>query len=136
NELKDVRYLKAFWTSIIHQRNQLSVKEMFDDRSLHLVEFAGRSQIQGIENLYNLSPIKEQTKNASDGILDNSQPPLKRLKKDQPVLAEDELATPAEHPTLQHDRQENLIREKITGLENVDDGRTYKRHRSQTPNNE
>ncbi|CAG8616354.1 6918_t:CDS:10, partial [Diversispora eburnea] len=84
NELKDVQYLKAFWTSIIHQRNQLSVKEIFDDGSLHLVEIAGRSQIQEIENLYDLPSIKEQTKNVGEEIQDKFQPPSKRLRKDDP----------------------------------------------------
>ncbi|CAG8661402.1 6983_t:CDS:2, partial [Paraglomus brasilianum] len=47
----------------------------------------------------------------------------------------DELATSAVHSTLQRDRQESLVREKVTRrLESIDDDRTYKRHRSQSPN--
>ncbi|CAG8458244.1 7262_t:CDS:10 [Acaulospora morrowiae] len=46
----------------------------------------------------------------------------------------DELATSAVHSTLQRDRQESLVREKVTRrLESIDDDRTYKRHRSQSP---
>ncbi|CAG8563740.1 8844_t:CDS:2, partial [Ambispora leptoticha] len=47
----------------------------------------------------------------------------------------DELATSAVHSTLQRDRQESLVREKVSRrLESIDDDRTYKRHRSQSPN--
>ncbi|CAG8620608.1 4427_t:CDS:10, partial [Ambispora gerdemannii] len=47
----------------------------------------------------------------------------------------DELATSAVHSTLQRDRQESLVREKVTRrLESIDDDRTYKRHRSQSLN--
>ncbi|CAG8515433.1 7650_t:CDS:2, partial [Cetraspora pellucida] len=47
----------------------------------------------------------------------------------------DELATSAVHSTLQRDRQESLVREKVTRrLESIDDDRTYKCHRSQSPN--
>ncbi|RHZ84718.1 hypothetical protein Glove_78g172 [Diversispora epigaea] len=47
----------------------------------------------------------------------------------------DELTTSAVHSTLQRDKQESLVREKVTRrLESIDDDRTYKRHRSQSPN--
>ncbi|CAG8446132.1 4176_t:CDS:2 [Acaulospora morrowiae] len=75
-EFNDLQYLQAFWSSIIHQRSQLSVKRMFDGGCLNLIEIAGKSQIRGIKCLY----LEVSLYSMEEGIVDGFKPLSKRSR--------------------------------------------------------
>ncbi|CAG8628922.1 7237_t:CDS:2, partial [Acaulospora colombiana] len=91
-EIRHTLRLQTFWSSIIHRRNQLSVKSTLDDECLNLVEVAGKFQIRGIVALY---PEASST-SVDEWNIDEIESPSKRFKEDklkQSHTPEDKIGT-------------------------------------------
>ncbi|RUP00771.1 hypothetical protein BC936DRAFT_140705 [Jimgerdemannia flammicorona] len=70
-EMKDVGYLRFFWTGVIEERKNNAVKGTYDNASLNLLDVAGRAKAEEMEILYT-GNLSTKRKSGEDEINDET----------------------------------------------------------------